>query len=125
MRPTAPSQNHRLTHAGADNSNGRLSASETACSQIAGMRQRRRPKPGLSLTRFASVALPVFALFGYAVFAKPTGAVGERTAASPAFFANCSQAHAAGRYDIPRSDPAYRAALDADRDGLACEPYPR
>jgi hypothetical protein len=39
------------------------------------------------------------------------------------YFRNCRAAHAAGRYNIRRGDPSYRAALDADNDGLACEPY--
>jgi len=36
-------------------------------------------------------------------------------------FANCAEAKAAGRGTILRSDPAYKASLDADGDGLACE----
>jgi hypothetical protein len=45
------------------------------------------------------------------------------TSSGAAHFDNCSQAHAAHRYSIPRSDPAYAPHLDADHDGLACEPY--
>lgn len=41
------------------------------------------------------------------------------------YFRNCRAAHAAGRYNIRRGDPSYRAQLDADNDGLACEPYRR
>lgn len=37
------------------------------------------------------------------------------------YFKNCTEAHAAGRYDIPSSDPAYRRALDGNHDGIACE----
>lgn len=37
------------------------------------------------------------------------------------YYRNCSQAHADGRYNIPRGDPAYRPGLDRDHDGLACE----
>lgn len=40
-------------------------------------------------------------------------------------FAGCNQARAAGRENIPRSDPSYRAFMDGDGDGLACEPYRR
>ncbi|HEY2356785.1 MAG TPA: excalibur calcium-binding domain-containing protein [Phenylobacterium sp.] len=39
------------------------------------------------------------------------------------YFRNCTAAHAAGVYSIPRGAPGYRPALDADNDGLACEPY--
>ena len=38
-------------------------------------------------------------------------------------YRNCAQAFAAGRMSIPRHDPSYRARLDGDGDGLACEPY--
>lgn len=38
-------------------------------------------------------------------------------------YKNCSQAHADGRYNIPRGDAAYAPKLDRDNDGLACEPY--
>ena len=41
------------------------------------------------------------------------------------YFANCRQAHAAGRYNIPARDPSYRPSLDRDGDGYACEPYRR
>jgi hypothetical protein len=38
-------------------------------------------------------------------------------------YQNCSQAHADGRYNIPKGDPAYSPKLDRDQDGYACEPY--
>lgn len=38
------------------------------------------------------------------------------------YFRNCAEAHAAGYYNIPRGSPGYRTMLDADLDGLACEP---
>lgn len=37
-------------------------------------------------------------------------------------YSNCSEARADGRSSIPSTDPAYRPDLDADGDGLACEP---
>lgn len=36
-------------------------------------------------------------------------------------YANCTEAHADGAYDIPESDPAYWPAGDRDQDGYACE----
>ncbi len=36
-------------------------------------------------------------------------------------YANCTQAHKAGVYDIPQSDPAYWESGDRDGDGVACE----
>lgn len=38
-------------------------------------------------------------------------------------FRDCDAAHAAGRFDIPSSDPSYRSRMDGDDDGLACEPH--
>lgn len=40
-----------------------------------------------------------------------------------AYYPNCAQARAAGVAPIYRGQPAYRDALDADGDGIACEPY--
>lgn len=41
----------------------------------------------------------------------------------PVFFPNCAAARAAGYAPIRRGQPGYRSALDADNDGIACEPY--
>lgn len=37
------------------------------------------------------------------------------------YYRNCAEAHAAGRWDIPEGDPAYRPGLDKDHNGVACE----
>ncbi len=37
------------------------------------------------------------------------------------YFANCSAARAAGAAPLHRGDPGYRAKLDRDGDGVACE----
>ena len=42
-------------------------------------------------------------------------------AGSGAYYANCSAAYAAGVRSIPRGAPSYRAELDRDDDGVACE----
>jgi hypothetical protein len=39
------------------------------------------------------------------------------------FYANCAEARADGRSNIPARDPSYRERMDGDGDGLACEPY--
>jgi len=38
-------------------------------------------------------------------------------------FRGCDAARAAGRVNIPASDPSYRTFMDGDGDGLACEPW--
>lgn len=40
-----------------------------------------------------------------------------------AYYPNCAAARAAGVAPIYRGSPGYRAPLDADADGIACEPY--
>ena len=40
-----------------------------------------------------------------------------------AYYRNCAAARAAGAAPIYESSPGYRAQLDRDDDGIACEPY--
>lgn len=37
------------------------------------------------------------------------------------YFSSCKEAHAAGYRNIKRGQPGYRAGLDRDDDGIACE----
>jgi hypothetical protein len=41
------------------------------------------------------------------------------------YYRNCAAARAAGVAPIHQDQPGYRYGLDADRDGIACEPYSR
>nr|WP_207785991.1 excalibur calcium-binding domain-containing protein [Altererythrobacter segetis] len=51
--------------------------------------------------------------------------VGSSTTSTvPTYFRYCDEARAAGKAPIYRGQPGYRAGLDADGDGIACEPYP-
>jgi hypothetical protein len=43
---------------------------------------------------------------------------------SARFYRNCAAARAEGVFSIRRGQPGYREPLDADGDGLACEPPP-
>jgi Excalibur calcium-binding domain len=43
------------------------------------------------------------------------------TATSSAYYANCTEARAAGVAPLHEGEPGYRAALDRDHDGVACE----
>ncbi|WP_370034215.1 excalibur calcium-binding domain-containing protein [Qipengyuania mesophila] len=49
----------------------------------------------------------------------------RRAAASTSgvYYRNCSAARAAGAAPLYRGQPGYRPQLDADGDGVACEPY--
>jgi hypothetical protein len=80
---------------------------------------------GLALAVFLAVVIG--GLFGPGLLAKirVSGGMGLTTHQSTRFvyYRNCAAAHAAGAFTIPRGAPGYRAALDRDDDGLACEPY--
>jgi hypothetical protein len=43
------------------------------------------------------------------------------TAAGAVYYQNCTAARAAGAAPLHAGDPGYRAALDRDHDGIACE----
>lgn len=43
------------------------------------------------------------------------------TAATAVYFANCADARARGAAPLYRGQPGYRAGLDRDNDGVACE----
>lgn len=47
----------------------------------------------------------------------------ERSPIAGAYYPNCDAARAAGVAPIYRGEPGYREPLDADDDGIACEPY--
>lgn len=43
----------------------------------------------------------------------------------PVYYPNCDAARAAGVAPIHAGEPGYREPLDADGDGVACEPLPQ
>ena len=65
------------------------------------------------MIRYTVAAAAAAALLGFAAPA---------AAAPGPVYANCSEAAAAGVYNIPQDDPAYWPGGDRDGDGLACEP---
>jgi micrococcal nuclease len=54
---------------------------------------------------------------------KPSTTSAESPATTPStvYYANCDAVRAAHKAPLHRGDPGYRAALDRDNDGLACE----
>ena len=42
---------------------------------------------------------------------------------TPVYYHNCDAARAAGVAPLQVREPGYRPGLDADGDGIACEPY--
>jgi hypothetical protein len=51
------------------------------------------------------------------------GADGDGLTSRTAYYRNCDAARSAGAAPLRVGDPGYRSALDADSDGVACEPY--
>jgi hypothetical protein len=52
----------------------------------------------------------------------PTAPPATAAPAAPApYYANCTEARAAGVTPLHRGDPGFRSALDRDNDGIACE----
>lgn len=52
-----------------------------------------------------------------------TGLARERSAKEGDYWSRCDDARAVGAAPIYRGEPGYREGLDADNDGIACEPY--
>jgi type IV secretory pathway VirB10-like protein len=53
--------------------------------------------------------------------AKPAPAPARTTPAASVYYANCTAVRAAGKAPLYRGQPGYRAPLDRDNDGVACE----
>ena len=51
----------------------------------------------------------------------PPPAPAPAPAPAPVYYANCTEARAAGAAPIYVGEPGYRSALDRDNDGIACE----
>ena len=56
-------------------------------------------------------------------FSIATGLARERAPQAGDYWRRCDDARAAGSAPIYRGEPGYRDGLDADNDGIACEPY--
>ena len=56
---------------------------------------------------------------------KPPAEHRELLSLRPVFYQTCREAFQDGRVNMRRGEPGYRPELDADQDGLACEPFIR
>lgn len=74
--------------------------------------------------RGKAIGLVAFgALIGAGSYVALDHSVPRKTAISDVFYASCREAIQAGAAPLHRGDPGYAAHLDADNDGIACEPY--
>lgn len=76
----------------------------------------------VGLLGFGCGALYVSAPLGFFAASPGRGASAAQFTDS-IYYPNCAAARAAGAAPIHFGDPGYRASLDADGDGVACEPY--
>lgn len=101
-------------------------------SQAAVFPTRARRHYNRRLRRFAeqiaaALAIAAFVYAGFFLVAHFNEAmdlaVQSRSAANDIYYPNCAAARAAGAAPIRIGHPGYRPELDADGDGIACEPY--
>ena len=74
-----------------------------------------------SSTSSSSSSISSVSIFSSSVSSVASISTQSEISQSSIYFANCTQAKAAGYYNIQRGEPGYRSALDRDNDGVACE----
>jgi hypothetical protein len=79
--------------------------------------ERRRRNRFATIIKMAALAALIF-VFGMLATHMP-----KRMSHFPVYYRNCAEARAAGVAPIRKGEPGYRRGLDADNDGIACEPY--
>jgi len=87
--------------------------------------QRARARLRRLLEKFA-IALGGAALLSVLLFAAAhlnEAITGTHAGVIVTYYPNCAAARAAGVTPIYAGQPGYRPGLDADNDGIACEPY--
>ena len=84
-------------------------------------REEQKNAARKNVIRRAAVSLGVLSLAALAGLAAANWSSLVRTI--PVYYADCASARQAGAAPISRDSPGYRSALDADHDGIACEPY--
>ncbi|WP_246657653.1 excalibur calcium-binding domain-containing protein [Arthrobacter yangruifuii] len=67
-----------------------------------------------------TAGLTLTAVTGFGLLTVSPAFAAEPAAVSAAY-ANCSEAAAAGAYNIPSTDPGYGSWLDRDGDGIGCD----
>ena len=78
----------------------------------------------MNLLRRLPILAAAVMLLVVAGCAKPAAPAKTAAPAQPSgevYYANCAAAKAAGAAPLRRGQPGYRAALDRDNDGVACE----
>jgi len=84
--------------------------------------RRRRLLEKFAIALGGAILLSTF-LFALAHLSDAMSTAPADPAVSEVYFPNCAAARAAGAAPIYATQPGYRPGLDADQDGIACEPY--
>lgn len=74
-----------------------------------------------SLFRLAPFVAAIAIGVASSAFANADPSTTPTTSSQTAYYPNCRAACAAGVAPLHRGDPGYRAGLDRDDDGIACE----
>ena len=82
--------------------------------------EQKRARRNRVLHRLGLIALVSSAVFVTGMAVTNWTALSARL---PTYYSSCAVARAAGAAPIRRGSPGYRSKLDADGDGIACEPY--
>lgn len=96
--------------------------------RIALNRWKRRAAELAPLALGIAIGVIAFAVFdqSYGEEASLEQPASAQIASTPLqLFRNCDEARAASAAPMYRGQPGYATRLDADLDGVACEPYPR
>lgn len=94
-----------------------VNAGLDACTTVVGDPAGLKALPSSDWQRAATLAAPAPLTTTSGV--RSSGS--STTTAQPVYYPNCAAARAAGAAPLRRGDPGYRAGLDRDGDGIACE----
>lgn len=115
----------RSNHAGHGQFGNRLRSTNPSDVALAHRRPGSGRRAGGIKARYSALWLAAAAL----AVAYASGAfdraprMGRQGLESPVYYRRCADARAAGAAPIYVGQPGYRAELDGDGDGIACEPY--
>lgn len=87
-----------------------------------GRQLRDGRRAGMYILVGAALGMGAFVAIDSLGSPKESAALGAFSLRAP-YYASCREAFQDGRANIRRGEPGYRPSLDADNDGLACEPY--
>jgi hypothetical protein len=82
--------------------------------------EQRRDRRRQAVRQIGKLALLTFGIFIIGIVVTNWSALRAKL---PTYYPSCAWARSAGAAPIRRGSPGYRSQLDADDDGVACEPY--